>query len=157
MYRSLWSCGFLVVLLVAFEIWARLAYSSSFIFNANNVQSIMLAATQPLVVALGMTFIIIAGGIDLSVAFTVGLASVVATQMMSILDPLIGVWGAMLVSCVLAIMVALIPGWINGWLVAILGVPPFIATLGMYGVARGAGYLHGWITAGLLTGVSGDK
>jgi ribose transport system permease protein len=73
-YRGAWSCVFLFALIIGFEIWARLAYSSSFILNANNVQSIMLAATQPLLVALGMTFVLIAGGIDLSVGFTVGLA-----------------------------------------------------------------------------------
>ena len=141
MYRGAWSCGFLILLIVFFELWARISGSGSFIFSVNNAQSILLAATQPLIVALGVTFIIIAGGIDLSVGFTVGLASVVATQMMLLLDPTAGVWPSMLVSCALAVMVALVPGLVNGLLVADLGVPPFIATLGMYGVARGAGYL----------------
>jgi ribose transport system permease protein len=140
-YRGAWSAIFLLVLILAFEVWARLAYASSFILNANNVQSILLAATQPLLVALGMTFIIIAGGIDLSVAFTVGLASVVATQLMLVFDGLFDPWTSVLLASVAAILVAMIPGCINGLLVAGLGVPPFIATLGMYGVARGAGYL----------------
>ncbi len=141
LYRGAWSCVFLLVLILAFEIWARLTYSSSFIFNANNVQSILLAATQPLLVALGMTLIIIAGGIDLSVAFTVGLASVVATQFMTVLDGVLDPWSSAGISCAVAVLLAMIPGLINGLLVAGLGVPPFIATLGMYGVARGAGYL----------------
>src|SRR3954447_3318540 len=97
LYRGLWSYLFLIGLIVGFEIWARLAYASSFILNVNNVQSILLAATQPLLVALGMTFIIIAGGIDLSVGFTVGLASVVAAQLMLLLDPVTGVWPSMLI------------------------------------------------------------
>jgi ribose transport system permease protein len=140
-YRGAWSCVFLIALIIGFEIWARLVYSSSFILNANNVQSILLAATQPLLVALGMTFVLIAGGIDLSVGFTVGLASVVATQCMLLLDPTIGDGASMAIGCAAAVAVAMIPGMINGQLIARLGVPPFIATLGMYGVARGAGYL----------------
>lgn len=140
-YRSAWSAIFLLLLVLGFEAWARLAYSTSFILNANNVQSILLAATQPLLVALGMTFIIIAGGIDLSVAFTVGLASVVATQLMLVFDGMLDPWSSVLLACALAVLVTLVPGLINGLLVAGLGVPPFIATLGMYGVARGAGYL----------------
>jgi len=141
LYRGAWSCVFLIALLAAFELWARLAFGSSFLFNANNARSILLAATQPLLVALGMTFIIIAGGIDLSVGFTVGLASVVATQMMLLLDGSTGIWASMLIGCSAAILVAMVPGLVNGVLVARYGVPPFIATLGMYGVARGAGYL----------------
>ena len=35
----------------------------------------------------------------------------------------------------------IIPGLVNGWLIAHLRVPPFIGTLGMYGVARGSAYL----------------
>ena len=140
-YRGLWSYLFLIALIIGFEIWARVVYSNSFIFNANNIQSILLAATQPLLVALGMTFIIIAGGIDLSVGFTVGLASVVATQLMLQFDGSAGVWASMVIGCGAAILVAMVPGLVNGLLVARVGVPPFIATLGMYGVARGAGYL----------------
>ena len=141
LYRGAWSCVFLILLVVAFEIWARIADSTSFILNANNVQSILLAATQPLLVALGMTFVIIAGGIDLSVGFTVGLSSVVAAQMMLLLDPAIGPLASMAVAIGVALLVAMVPGVVNGLLVAQLNVPPFIATLGMYGIARGAGYL----------------
>jgi predicted ABC-type sugar transport system permease subunit len=140
-YRGAWSCVFLVILVLGFEAWARIALSSSFILNPNNIQSILLAATQPLLVALGMTLIIIAGGIDLSVAFTVGLASVVAAQLMLTLDGTLGPWLSMLVAIPAAVLTAMVPGLVNGFLVARLGVPPFIATLGMYGVARGGGYL----------------
>jgi ribose transport system permease protein len=141
LWHGAWSCLFLVLLALGFEAWARLAFGGSFLLNANNIQSILLAATQPLLVALGMTFVIIAGSIDLSVGFTVGLASVVACQAMLLLAQLVGPWPSMGLACVVAVLVSMIPGYVNGYLVAHLGVPPFIATLGMYGVARGAGYL----------------
>jgi ribose transport system permease protein len=45
----------------------------------------------------------------------------------------------------------LIPGLVNGWLIAQLKVPPFIGTLGMYGVARGSAYL---IAGGMTIAIS---
>ncbi len=141
LYRGAWSCVFLILLIIGFELWARIADNTSFILNANNVQSILLAATQPLLVALGMTFVIIAGGIDLSVGFTVGLASVIGTQIMLLLDPGMSPVLSMGIGILVALLAAMVPGVVNGLLIAQLNVPPFIATLGMYGIARGAGYL----------------
>ena len=41
------------------------------------------------------------------------------------------------------VVMTIIPGLVNGWLIAQIRVPPFIGTLGMYGVARGSAYLFG--------------
>ncbi len=71
---------FLIVLVVFFEIWARLAYGASFILNVYNLQSISVFATAPLLLALGQTFVIISAGIDLSLGFVMGLASVIAAH-----------------------------------------------------------------------------
>src|ERR1700722_5088266 len=71
---------FLIVLIVFFEIWARLSYGASFIFNVYNLQSITVFATTPLLLALGQTFVIISAGIDLSLGFVMGLASVIAAR-----------------------------------------------------------------------------
>ncbi|NJO37452.1 MAG: ribose ABC transporter [Rhizobiales bacterium] len=135
-----WSWLFLAVLLVFFESWARLAYGVSFLFNGFNVQSIALFAAAPLLLGLGQTFVIISGGIDLSVGFVMGLAAVIMARVMQQAAGLppgvclgLGLGAAFLIS--------LIPGLINGWLIAHLRVPAFIGTLGMYGVARGAGFL----------------
>ena len=71
---------FLVFLLVFFEIWARSAYGVSFVLNTYNLQSISVFATAPLLLALGQTFVIISAGIDLSLGFVMGLASVIAAH-----------------------------------------------------------------------------
>ena len=71
---------FLVLLIVFFEVWARSAYGVSFIFNTYNLQSISVFATTPLLLALGQTFVIISAGIDLSLGFVMGLASVIAAH-----------------------------------------------------------------------------
>jgi ribose transport system permease protein len=134
---------FLVLLIIFFEAWARSAYGVSFILNVYNLQSISVFATAPLILALGQTFVIISAGIDLSLGFVMGLASVIAAHLANYaalrlgLDP----FPAMMVGIVGGVGVAFFPGLVNGWLIAYLRVPPFIGTLGMFGVARGAAYL----------------
>ncbi len=134
---------FLVVLVVFFEIWARLAYGVSFIFNTYNLQSITVFATAPLLLALGQTFVIISAGIDLSLGFVMGLASVIAAHTANYAQASLGLGPFLSMTCgILAgAAITIIPGTVNGWLIAYLRVPPFIGTLGMYGVARGAAYL----------------
>ena len=136
-----WPWLFLATLLIFFEIWAHLSYGVSFVFNLTNVQSILLASVQPLLIALGQTMVIIAGGIDLSVGFTVGLAAVISARAMQFLDPNMPAALSLLISIVFALIASLAVGWVNGILIARLKVPPFIGTLGMYGVARGLGFL----------------
>ncbi|HEY9348296.1 MAG TPA: ABC transporter permease, partial [Inquilinus sp.] len=133
---------FLILLVVFFEAWARIVYDTTFILNPYNLQSIGVFAVAPLLLALGQTFIIISAGIDLSVGFTMGLASVVAAHAAN-LGPVIGLGPvpAMLLGLLAGVAVAFVPGLVNGWLIAHLKVPPFIGTLGMYGVARGAAFL----------------
>ena len=136
-----WPWLFLIGLLVFFEVWARISYQTSFVLNLTNVQSILLASVQPLLIALGLTLVIIAGGIDLSVGFTVGLAAVVSARMMQLFDPGLPAALSLLLAVVVALLAAVVVGAVNGFLIARLGVPPFIGTLGMYGVARGVGFL----------------
>lgn len=136
---------FLILLIVFFESWARAAYGMSFIVNLYNIQSITVFATVPLMLALGQTFVIISAGIDLSLGFVMGLSSVVAAHMANIAAAQLGLgpFPAMMFGILAGIVVTFIPGLVNGWLIAYLRVPPFIGTLGMYGVARGSAYLAG--------------
>ncbi len=132
---------FLAVLILGFEAWAELVEGVSFVGNVYNIRSIAVFAVAPLLLAIGQTYVIISGGIDLSVGFTMGFASVVASQAINIgsvsLGPLLG----LLVGVVVTIAASVIPGLVNGLLIARLKVPPFIGTLGMFGVARGVAYL----------------
>src|SRR6266704_4892476 len=92
-----------------------------------------LIFTQTVIVAigaLGMTMIIVSGGIDLSVGSVVALTSVVgATSMVNGCPPAVAV--------ALTIAVAGGVGLINGLIIAGFRMMPFIVTLGMMGVARG--------------------
>jgi ribose transport system permease protein len=107
-------------------------------FSLKNIQEIFMSSVTILLLATGQTFVIITGGIDLSVGFMVGFSSVISAKVM------VELWGAgfsqelaITVGILSALLVGLIPGFINGFLVAKLRVPPFIATFGMYGITYG--------------------
>ncbi|UCG63830.1 MAG: ABC transporter permease [Deltaproteobacteria bacterium] len=107
-------------------------------FSLNNLQNILLASTTVLLLATGETFVIITGGIDLSVGFVVGLSSVICAKVMVDLEAA-GLSQALAISSgiLIALLLGLLPGLVNGLLVARLKVPPFVATFGMYGIAYG--------------------
>ncbi|MEZ5669343.1 MAG: ribose ABC transporter [Alphaproteobacteria bacterium] len=138
---SAWSWLFLLLLLVFFEVWAQIDVGTSFVFNTHNLRSIGVYAVLPLLIAMGQTFVIISGGIDLSVGFTVGFASVVVALFVNLLEPLAGAGLGFFGAVVVTLAGCTVIGVVNGFLIAWLRVPPFIGTLGMYGVARGVGYL----------------
>ena len=91
-------------------------------------------ATQSVIVALGalgMTLIIISGGIDLSAASNIALASVITAYA-------VNAGAAPLVALLLGVLTGGLVGLVNGGLVTRLKLIPFIVTLGMMGIARGA-------------------
>lgn len=132
---------FLAALIVGFEIWARSDFGGSFVLNPFNLQSIAVFAVVPLLLATGQTFVIISGGIDLSLGFIMGLAAVVAAHTINWAGTFMSLPMAVLTGLLVSVAVAGIPGLVNGLLVARLKVPPFIGTLGMFGVARGVAFL----------------
>lgn len=132
---------FLLALIAAFETWARVDFGGTFILNPFNLQSIAVFAVAPLLLATGQTFVIISGGIDLSLGFIMGLAAVVAAHVINATTATMGLPSAVLLGFIAAVLIACVPGLINGLLVSRLRVPPFIGTLGMFGVARGVAFL----------------
>ena len=98
--------------------------------SESNISTMLRLAAAIGVVSVGMTFVIISGGIDLSVGSMVALASV---WMTTVATQVYGPW--VMVGCALA--VGLGAGLVNGVLIAYGRVVPFIATLAMYASARG--------------------
>ena len=145
---------FLIVLIAFFEVWTRIANGTSFVFSLYNVQAISVFAALPLLLGLGQTFAIISAGIDLSLAFVMGLASVVGAHVANYAGQAgLGAPAAMLAGLLAGVLVTVVPGVVNGWLIAYLRVPPFIGTLGMYGVSRGAAYL---LAGGMTIAIDND-
>lgn len=103
------------------------ALISPYFFTVGNLANIARQAAAVAVVAVGMTFIIMTGGIDLSVGAIVALSSAVIAKF----D---GNLGLMLL---VGLGTGTVAGAVNGILVTIGGISPFIATLAMLAVARG--------------------
>jgi erythritol transport system permease protein len=127
----------LVVLLALFS-----ALAPAFL-TANNLSILSKHVAISAILAIGMTFVILAGGIDLSVGSVAGLGGMVAGYVLTQGISLGGAthYPSVLVAALCAIAVCLVVGALNGWLVARAGVAPFIATLGTLYIARGAALL----------------
>ena len=101
--------------------------------SAGNLTNVLVQASVMSIVAMGMTFVIVGGGFDLSVGAVVALSGCVAAMVMPEMGLVAGV--------VAGVAVAALVGVVNGAVVAWLGVNPFIATLGTMTLIRGAVYL----------------
>ncbi len=124
-FQRLMAFGALIILFVGF------ALSSPYFLTFSNVVGILIATAVNGLLALGVTFIIVSGGIDLSVGTVMTLSSVMTSVFIvrwNLPVPL-GVFAG--------IFTGALAGFINGFLVSKLKLPPFIATLGMLNVARG--------------------
>jgi ribose transport system permease protein len=126
--------SFLAVLISKQAFWVFVAVVAAGIFlsfatnsfaTPNNLFNVTRNFTFVAVVALGMTIVIITGGIDLSVGSVLCLCSMILGEVMHA-----GYWIAA------SIAVALVIGAFNGVLIAYLGIPPFVVTLGMLSIAR---------------------
>ncbi|WP_182418538.1 ABC transporter permease [Bartonella sp. HY038] len=102
----------------------------------SNITNILTQVTINLILATGMTFVILIGGIDLSVGSILALCAVVGGTVMNLSG--LDVVSAVLLATVVSILVGIACGMANGLISAYWGIPPFIVTLGMLNVARGA-------------------
>ena len=129
----------LLILVVAFT--AMLGNKGINFLNPVNIATVAKHVAIVGIMAIGMTFVIITGGIDLSVGSIVGIAGMVAGALIRIGLPLsvFGVTVYFHVGAIIAIccILGMAIGALNGWLITKLNVAPFIATLGMMYIARG--------------------
>ncbi|MBE7500298.1 MAG: ABC transporter permease [Verrucomicrobiales bacterium] len=139
-------------------------------FTPENGWNILRQISVNLCLSIGMTLIILSGGIDLSVGAILALAGAVAAGVLKhglalpLLDVLLQftLFGAVLAG----VLVGLVCGWFNGFVITRFKLPPFVATLGMFSIARGLTMLwtggfpitglgagFGFIGTGILLGV----
>lgn len=113
-------------------------------YNLPNTFAILLNYTELALIAVGLTYVIAAGDIDLSVGAVLALAGSAAAYSLKVVgvDPLTAV--------VIGIVVGVFAGFVNAGLTVWLKLPSFIATLGMFYIARG---VASWLVSGQqLTG-----
>lgn len=99
-------------------------------FSANNVFNILRATGFTLITVVGMSLVLITGGLDLSVGSVLALGGVVTGLACKAGIPVV-------FSIILGILVGSMIGCINGFIIVKAGIPPLIVTLGMQYVARG--------------------
>jgi ribose transport system permease protein len=109
-----------------------------------NLTNILVQSSIMAVIAMGMTFVIVGGGFDLSVGSTAALAGCVAAMLMPAAGMTIGIAGGIAAGAAV--------GLANGFVIAMLGVNPFITTLGTMVLVRGVVFL---ITGGAPIGDEG--
>src|ERR1700745_2029287 len=109
-----------------------------------NLTNILVKRSIMAVIAMGMTFVIVGGGFDLSVGSTAALSGCIAAMLMPAGGVALGVLGGIAAGAAV--------GLANGFVIAMLGVNPFITTLGTMVLVRGVVFI---ITAGALTGDEG--
>jgi ribose/xylose/arabinose/galactoside ABC-type transport system permease subunit len=104
-------------------------------FTADNLANVLRQNAFPAIIAAGMTFVILTGGIDLSVGSVVGLSGVLCA------DALVHGW-SLPAAVALGIGVGAAVGAFNGLVITRIRVPPFVVTLAMMLVVRGAAFKY---------------
>lgn len=124
---ALWRVPGAVYLLVA--LFVGLSLTSPVFLSSENLINIVLQASVVLIIALGMTLVILTEGIDLSLGPILGLSGVVFALLL--------VNGtAFPLAMIAAVLTAMLLGAVNGYFIAFQNLQPFIVTLGVFGIAQ---------------------
>ena len=121
-----------LALLVIFAVGA--AIGLPVFYAGNNLVNLIGSSITVMILAIGVTVVLISGGIDLSVGAVMALSAGAAATSMRLGLPVIAAFGA-------AILVGILAGLVNGLLVTRVGLPDFIATLATLGFASGVLYI----------------
>jgi ribose transport system permease protein len=118
------------MLVILAVMWVVLGLLSPYFFTVDNIMEITLQTAVIAIIAAGETFVILSGGIDLSVGAVFACSAVVGGMVFEST-------GSLPLALVATVSFGALLGLTSGLLITKLYVPPFIATLGMMGVARG--------------------
>ncbi|WP_276121460.1 MULTISPECIES: ABC transporter permease [Pararhizobium] len=132
---------FLAFLLLA----VILSLSNEYFLTPGNISNVLLQTSINGVLAIGMTFVILTRGIDLSVGSVVALAGIVSASFATT-SATAGIAGGpypFYVALAIGILVGLACGALVGLIVSRFAVPAFVATLGMLSAARGMTLIYG--------------
>ncbi|NPT53597.1 ABC transporter permease [Paraburkholderia elongata] len=130
-YRRYGIVAVLIVLCIA------LSFANQYFLTLGNIADILRQTSINGILAVGMTYVVLTAGIDLSVGSTLALAGIISASLVTGPHPHSAAFG---LAAGLAVGAAV--GAINGLLVARLSIPPFVATLGMLSAARGLTYIY---------------
>ena len=124
-----WRQNIIYIGFIAIFVVFALTLNDRGFLNPNNLLNIIRQTAMIAVMAIAMTFVLSAGEIDLSVGAVAGLASVTVAMAIAVAGPFAGILAG------LATGIAI--GTFNGWLTTKIGIPSFLTTLAMMGIAKG--------------------
>jgi ribose transport system permease protein len=127
-------------------LWVMLGFATNSFWTQNNMTNLLRQGSMTAILAIGQTFVIITGGIDLSVGAVVGFTSVIVAWLLAQDVPL---WAAI----VITLLIGLAIGLFHGFSIVRLGLPPFIVTLATLTSLRGIGLL---LTNGATISITND-
>lgn len=123
----------LVVLMFLLTFILSVLRPTSF-FTSTNLFNILKQASIVSIIAFGQTFVMVSGGIDLSVGYSLGLSGVITAVLISKgMGTGVSILAGLLISCLI--------GFANGLIITQFRLPPFIVTLGLAKIARGIMYV----------------
>jgi len=134
-FQTVQACSVLLLLLVLCSVSA--AQTRTFLTWRNLVYNLLTNAAYVGIIACGMTFVMVAGGFDLSVGSATTVCSVVAVLCLDATPGAGGVWGAIAIAVLVAAAAGALLGALNGVCVAYVGVNPFVTTLSTMLIFRG--------------------
>ncbi|WP_406002449.1 ABC transporter permease [Streptomyces sp. NBC_00829] len=134
--NTTWTFVVLVLLMAVFAVLTPASFATAF-----NLRSVATEVAILLVMGVGMTFVIVTAGIDLSVGSVLVFSGVVAAKVMTAIGGGDAGWGAIALGAVAGVASGLGWGLLNGVLVAKARIPSLIVTLGSLGMALGLAQL----------------
>jgi ribose transport system permease protein len=118
------------IILVAIILGAVLSSLSPYFMTVGNVTNLMKQVSIVAILAAGQAIVILTGGIDLSVGSVLALSAITIGWLVQAgVDPVL--------AAICGLAVGTLAGFVNGFIITRGKIPPFIATLGMLGIARG--------------------
>ncbi|MEA2524648.1 MAG: ribose transport system permease protein [Thermomicrobiales bacterium] len=131
-----WATGVkeLNILLALLILCAFLSLRSDVFLSQGNMFGVARAFSLVAIVAIGQTMVIVTGGIDLSVGSVLALSGITTGMLLGEGWPLIA-------AMIAGVLAGSVTGLLNGLLITMVGLPPFIATLGTLGIGRGLVYV----------------
>lgn len=126
--------SYLGILIALVALCVVLTFTSKSFLTASNLLNVSQQISTNFLIAIGMTFIILLGGIDLSVGSVIAVTGLMMGIMMKNWNMPVAA------SLILGLLFASLIGLVTGLLITGFDLPPFIATLGMMSIARGAAY-----------------
>lgn len=134
LWRSISSFREATVLLIIIVISTVLSIFSPYFLTRDNLMSTAVGFSSDGIIAVGMTIALASGGFDFSTGSVMALSGVTAG---ALYISGINIW----ISCIIALVVGMLCGLLNGFFIGKVGLNPFITTLAVMGIARGGSYV----------------